>query len=77
MVDATDPSDLQLIADQPLPGAEAMYMQFQDEYAFTGDHKLDMRTFQSVLDLDGANAIRTNDGGTDDGSWPSGWWCRD
>ena len=47
----------------PLPGAQAMYAQFQDEYAFVGDHKVDLRTFQSVLFLDGANRTRTNDGG--------------
>lgn len=63
VVDVTDPTDLQLVADVPLPGAEAMYAQFQDEYAFIGDHKVDLRTFQSVLDLDGANVTRPNDGG--------------
>lgn len=63
VVDATDPSDLRLIADTPLPGAECMYVQFQDDRAFTGDHVVDMRTFQSVLDLDGANVTRTNGGG--------------
>lgn len=63
VVDVTDPTDLRLVADVPLPGAEAMYAQFQDEYAFIGDHKVDMRTFQSVLDLDGANVVRPNDGG--------------
>ena len=30
---------------QPLGGDSAMYAQFQDEYAFIGDHKIDMRTF--------------------------------
>ncbi|HEV8238614.1 MAG TPA: Ig-like domain-containing protein [Thermoanaerobaculia bacterium] len=64
VVDATDPSHLRLIADVPLPGASAMYAQFQDEYAFIGDHKIDMRTFRSVLDLHGATVRRTNDGGT-------------
>ena len=52
VVDATDPSDLRFLADVPLPGDEAMYAQFQDEYAFIGSHKVDMRTFQSVLQLD-------------------------
>ena len=33
------------------------------EFAFMGGHKVDMRTFESVLFLDGANAVRTNDGG--------------
>src|SRR5690606_39808303 len=60
---ATDPADLRLVADVPLPGAEAMYAQFQDEFAFIGDHKVDLRSFQSVLFLDGANATRPNDGG--------------
>ena len=64
VVDATDPTDLQFVADQPLGGDAAMYIQFQDEYAFTGSHKVDMRTFQSVLDLDGANTVRPSDGGT-------------
>lgn len=63
VVDATDPSDLQFVADQPLGGDDAMYVQFQDEYAFVGSHKVDMRTFQSVLDLDGANTVRPNDNG--------------
>ncbi|MCG8455201.1 MAG: Ig-like domain-containing protein, partial [Holophagales bacterium] len=64
VVDATDPSDLQFVADVPLPGDESMYVQFQDEHAFLGSHKVHMRTFQSVLDLDGANTVRPNDGGT-------------
>lgn len=63
VVDATDPTNLSLVADVQLPGAQAMYAQFQDEYAFVGDHKVDLRSFQSVLYLDGANRVRTNDGG--------------
>ena len=63
VVDATDPTDLQFVVDKPLPGDESMYIQFQDEYAFMADHKVDMRTFESVLFLDGANAVRPNDGG--------------
>jgi hypothetical protein len=63
VVDATDPTALRLVADTPLPGAQAMYAQFQDEFAFIGDHKVDLRTFQSVLDLHGATVPRTNDGG--------------
>ncbi|MEL7060437.1 MAG: Ig-like domain-containing protein, partial [Acidobacteriota bacterium] len=58
VVDATDPTDLRFLADTPLPGDASMYVQFQDEFAFTGSHKVDMRTFQSVLDLDGANVQR-------------------
>ncbi len=64
VVDVTDPTDIRFLADVQLPGAAAMYAQFQDEYAFVGDHKVDLRTFQSVLFLDGANRPRTNDGGT-------------
>ncbi|MBZ0111112.1 MAG: Ig-like domain-containing protein [Thermoanaerobaculia bacterium] len=63
IVDATDPTNLEFVADVPLNGTEAMYAQFQDEYAFVGDHKVDMRTFESVLFLDGANTVRPNDGG--------------
>ncbi len=63
VVDATDPSDLAFVTDRPLPGDEAMYAQFQDEFAFIGSHKVDLRTFESVLDLDGAHAVRPNDGG--------------
>jgi DNA-binding beta-propeller fold protein YncE len=52
VVDATDPSELRFVGDTPLarpPGSSgAMYAQFQDEYAFIGDHKIDMRTRQSV-----------------------------
>ena len=63
VVDATDPSDLRFVTDKPLPGDASMYIQFQDEYAFMGGHKVDMRSFESVLFLDGANATRPNDGG--------------
>jgi hypothetical protein len=52
VVDASDPSDLRFVADVPLPrpseSSGAMYAQFQDEFAFVGDHKIDMRTRQSV-----------------------------
>ncbi len=54
VVDVTDPANLRFLADVPLPGAEPMYVQFQDEYAFLGSHKVDMRTFQSVLSFDAA-----------------------
>ncbi len=64
IVDATDPTDLLFVTDRALPGEESMYIQFQDEFAFMGDHKVDMRTFESVLHLDGANTVRPNDGGT-------------
>lgn len=53
VVDATDPSDLRFVGDTPLArpnmSSGAMYGQFQDEFAFIGDHKIDMRTRQSVL----------------------------
>ncbi|MFK8032260.1 MAG: Ig-like domain-containing protein [Gammaproteobacteria bacterium] len=63
VVDATDPSDLKFVTDKALPGASAQYAQFQDEFAFIGDHKIDMRTFESVIDFNGANTPRTNDDG--------------
>lgn len=49
VVDVTDPANLRFLADVPLPGDEPMYAQFQDEYAFIGSHKVDMRSMQSVL----------------------------
>jgi DNA-binding beta-propeller fold protein YncE/mono/diheme cytochrome c family protein len=52
VVDATDPAALRFVGDTPLPSPNgssgAMYAQFQDEYGFIGDHKIDMRTRQSV-----------------------------
>ncbi|UXI65857.1 PKD domain-containing protein [Tahibacter amnicola] len=52
IVDATDPGDMRFVADIPLPrpngSAGAMYAQFQDEFAFIGEHKIDLRTRQSV-----------------------------
>jgi len=63
VVDATDPADLRFVTDRALPGAESMYIQFQDEFAFMGGHKVDMRTFESVLHLDGANVERPNQPG--------------
>lgn len=63
VADITDPTDMRFVADVSLPGASAMYAQFQDEYAFIGDHKVDMRTFQSVLDFDSANVERPGEPG--------------
>ncbi len=63
VVDVSDPSDLRFVADRALPGDASMYIQFQDEFAFMGGHKVDMRSFDSVLFLDGANVTRPNDGG--------------
>ncbi len=62
VVNATDPSNLVHVGDFPLTGDEPMYAQFQDNYAFIGSHKIDMRTYRSVLDLDNAN-VRRDDGG--------------
>ena len=63
VVDVTDPTDLKFVADTPLPGAEPMYAQFQDGYGFLGSHKVDMTTYESVLQFDYQNAVRTTDGG--------------
>jgi hypothetical protein len=52
VVDVTDPENMRFVADVTLPGAQAMYVQFQDEFAFLGSHKVDMRTTSSVLRLD-------------------------
>ena len=52
VVDVTDPAHLRFVADVPLPGDECMYVQFQDEFAFLGSHKVDMRTLRSVLRFD-------------------------
>ncbi|MEM7705339.1 MAG: Ig-like domain-containing protein [Pseudomonadota bacterium] len=51
VVDATDPTDLQLVASVPLAG-NLNYAQFQDEFAFSERYKIDMRTFDVVLELD-------------------------
>lgn len=63
VVDVTDPTDVRFVIDVALPGTSAMYAQFQDEYAFIGDHKVDMRTFQSVLNFDSANIERPDEPG--------------
>ena len=52
VVDVTDPTDLVFIGETIFDDSDEMvYVQFQDEYAFTGGHKIDMRTRQSVLNL--------------------------
>ncbi len=51
VVDATDPTDLRLVASVPLEG-NLNYAQFQDEFAFSERYKIDMRTFEVVLTLD-------------------------
>jgi cytochrome c peroxidase len=63
VVEATDPANLRFVTDRPLPGAASMYIQFQDEFAFMGGHKVDMRSFESVLHLDGENVARPNQPG--------------
>jgi DNA-binding beta-propeller fold protein YncE len=55
IADLTDPGDLRFLADVPLPGDSAMYAQFQDEFGFIGQHKVDMRTFQSVQQFEPPN----------------------
>lgn len=55
VVEVTDPTDMRFIADISLPGDAAMYVQFQDHYAFLGSHKVDMNTLSSVLVFDGYN----------------------
>jgi len=59
VVDITDPSDIQWVIDLALPGDEPMYAQFQDEYAFIANHRIDMRTLTPVLTFDSANAVHT------------------
>ena len=63
VVDATDPSDLKFVIDRPLPGAQSMYIQFQDEFAFMGSYKVDMRSFEPVVFFD-PNVERPNQPGT-------------
>jgi DNA-binding beta-propeller fold protein YncE len=55
VADLTDPTNLRFLDDVPLPGDVAMYAQFQDEFGFIGQHKIDMRTFRSVLEFEPPN----------------------
>lgn len=50
VVDFSDPTDLRVVADRNLPGSN-QYVTFQDEYAFMNNYKIDMRTFDVVLEL--------------------------
>lgn len=59
VADITDPSAIQWVTDLPLPGDEPMYVQFQDEFAFIANHKVDMRTLTPVLTFDSANVAHT------------------
>ena len=52
VVDITDPNDMRFVTQRDLPGDECMYAQFQDQFAFIGQHKIDMQTFESVLQFD-------------------------
>lgn len=56
VADITDPTDLRFLDDVALPGDSAMYAQFQDEFGFIGQHKIDMRTRQSVQQFEPPNA---------------------
>jgi hypothetical protein len=59
VVEVTDPSDLQWRSDIPLPGDEPKYVQFQDEFAFTANHKIDMRSRTEVLRLASSTTAHT------------------
>ncbi|HET7844989.1 MAG TPA: PKD domain-containing protein, partial [Xanthomonadales bacterium] len=52
IADITDPTDLRFVDDVPLPGDPAMYAQFQDEFGFIGQYKLDMRTRRPILEFE-------------------------
>lgn len=64
VVDITDPTNLRWVIDRPLAGDEPMYAQFQDEFAFIANHKIDMRSLEPVLTFPSATVTRTSDGGT-------------
>lgn len=51
VVDYSDPTDLKLVANVNLP-ASNQYVQFQDEFAFMNCYKIDMRTYEVVLEFD-------------------------
>jgi PKD repeat protein len=50
VVDFSDPTDLRIVANRNLEGLN-QYVTFQDEYAFMNRYKIDMRTFEPVLEL--------------------------
>lgn len=63
VVDITDPANPHWVVDRTLPanGDEPMYIQFQDEFAFIANHKIDLRSFDVVLSLASeANGIDTS-----------------
>ncbi|MEQ1859665.1 MAG: Ig-like domain-containing protein [Chthoniobacteraceae bacterium] len=50
MVDVTDPTDPQWVIDKELPDEDqTMYVMFQDDYAFMGNHKIDLRSKEVAL----------------------------
>jgi len=51
IVDFSDPTDLRVVANRNLTGSN-QYVNFQDEYAFMNNYKIDMRTFEVVLELE-------------------------
>lgn len=59
VVDFEDPENLKWAASIPLASAgnAPMYVQFQDEFAFTGRYKVNMKTFQPVLSFNEASAF--------------------
>ena len=61
IADITDPTDLRFVDDVPLPGDPAMYAQFQDEFGFIGEYKLDMRTRRPVLQFNAPAASQPLD----------------
>jgi DNA-binding beta-propeller fold protein YncE len=53
MVDISDPTDPQWVVDVELPDEDqSMYVMFQDDYAFMGNHKVDLRSKEVVLSFD-------------------------
>jgi len=50
VVDFSDPTDLRIVANRNVEGSN-QYVTFQDEYAFMNRYKIDMRTFDVVLEL--------------------------
>jgi mono/diheme cytochrome c family protein len=57
VVDFSDPTNLRLVAHITDPSLmSARYVQFQDEYLFTGNAKIDMRTFTKVRNLKPTNS---------------------
>jgi len=52
MIDVTDPTDPQWVIDAALPDEDqTMYVNFQDEFAFMGNHKVDLRSHEIVLTM--------------------------